>query len=168
MPMCYIIQTTAQNVNIRDQGKNVTIKEKGCFMSKKYTNFITKEFTSSATDVPMMARIVRPEEGKGLWLSDEQEFARKNDSGELLVEFYDKRYPNGSPLEGQFIASYHLGTLKEPGLENGLCLDGGVEAWNVGGKELQAIVAWGEKVEKAYGRKLKRESKPLELDGYHP
>lgn len=54
--------------------------------------YLTKEFTSSVTDIPMMARLVRPGEGMGRWDKNTQDFSSSNKNDELLVEFFDKRH----------------------------------------------------------------------------
>jgi hypothetical protein len=57
-----------------------------------------------------------------------------------LVEFYDCRYEH-TPL-GQFVSRYYLTTLLQRYPLQGLCLDGGIPAWNIDGKAMDRIVAW--------------------------
>jgi len=61
-----------------------------------------------------------------------------------MVEFYDARYMNGDPA-GQFVARYYLRTLlasqdKIEGELFGLCLDSAIEAWQIDGATLTAIL----------------------------
>ena len=58
-----------------------------------------------------------------------------------MIEFYDPRY-DFTPL-GQFVSRYYLSTLeddREVLCERGLCLDGGVPAWNVSGQQMAEIL----------------------------
>lgn len=108
--------------------------------------YLTKDFTSSDTGIPMMARIVRPGEGMGRWDANRGAFAAANEKDDLLVEFWDRRYKN-SPFDAQFISRYNLDALKEWDPSQGLCLDGGIPAWSIGPKELSEVMKWAERIE---------------------
>lgn len=57
---------------------------------------------------------------------------------EAVIEFYDLRY-SFTP-DGQFISRYNLKTFLEG--SGGLCLDGGVTAWNISGVTRVLIMKW--------------------------
>ncbi|AXG66315.1 hypothetical protein SEA_ANNADREAMY_232 [Streptomyces phage Annadreamy] len=64
-------------------------------------------------------------------------------TGEPMVEFYDKRYVNHTP-DGQFTgARYNLSDLFEDRKPfSGLILDGGVESWRIDGDTFELVVRW--------------------------
>lgn len=70
---------------------------------------------------------------------------------EPTVEFYDATYQgkNEDWLFGQFVSRYYITTLlatyNRPGYPNGLCLDGGVAAWNVDAPAMAVALDWLEK-----------------------
>jgi hypothetical protein len=98
---------------------------------KTYTTFVT------AKGVPMVVRIVFPGENYGLkgCLVNEKE---------PMVEFYDARYDHNPwlPFVGQFISRYYVSTLLENDRGQGLCLDGGIPAWDVDAASLKVLKRW--------------------------
>lgn len=64
-------------------------------------------------------------------------------TGEPMVEFYDKRYANHTP-DGQFTgARYNLSDLlKDRKPFSGLILDGSVDSWRIDGNTTELIVRW--------------------------
>jgi len=52
-----------------------------------------------------------------------------------LVEFYDSRY-DFTP-RGQFISRYNVETIRDS--DNGLCLDGGIPAWNISASDMATV-----------------------------
>lgn len=130
--------------------------------------YLTKDFVSSATDVPMKARLVRPGENYGLWDDTQKKHLATNKSNELLVIFYDRRYKGNDPIQGNQISTYYLSTLMEGGLpkKNGLCLDGGVPDWNIGPKEYTEVLEWAERLRQKMDI---QKGKPLDFsDDFHP
>lgn len=124
---------------------------------------LIQSFHSSATDVPMIARLVRPNEGRGRFDPVDNSYCKKNDSKELLVEFYDARHPtNGDPISGQFIASYYLSTLLDRSSGSGLNLDGGVPDWQVDGKSMDDVMTWADAQRQRLS--LPRDPDPLTFD----
>lgn len=121
--------------------------------------YLTKDFVSSATDVPMKARLVRPGEGYGAWNG---EYQKKNDSKELLIIFYDRELDTGCPMKAKIISSYYLSTLMEGGLpkQRGLNLDGGVKKWAIGAKEYTEVLEWAERLRQKIGVE---KGKPLDF-----
>lgn len=57
-----------------------------------------------------------------------------------MVEFYDSRHPHTE--HGQFVSRYYLHTLLERELNQGINLDGGVEAWKINGEAMNAVATW--------------------------
>ena len=51
------------------------------------------------------------------------------------VEFYDNRY-DFTP-RGQFVTRYNVETIRDS--DNGLCLDGGVPAWNISASDMATV-----------------------------
>lgn len=64
-------------------------------------------------------------------------------TGQPMVEFYDKRYVNHTP-DGQFTgARYNLSDLLEDRRPfSGLVLDGGVDSWRIDGDTFEMIARW--------------------------
>lgn len=58
---------------------------------------------------------------------------------EPLVEFFDTRYEHTDL--GQFVSRYYLSTLLDRN-DDGLCLDGGVRDWRIGGACMRRITDW--------------------------
>lgn len=88
-------------------------------------------FTTETHGVPMVAKLVK-----------------KDYATELLIEFYDLRYPftpifthpTGEALRGQFISRYHASIIMEH--MGGLCLDGGVQTWDIDSENIDALINW--------------------------
>ena len=57
-----------------------------------------------------------------------------------MVEFYDVRYPH-TPF-GQFVSRYYITTILNANHSNGLCLDGGVPAWQVSADDMAQVVTF--------------------------
>lgn len=54
------------------------------------------------------------------------------------VEFYDNRY-DFTP-RGQFVTRYNVETILDGSTyPNGLCLDGGIPAWNVSASDMEKV-----------------------------
>lgn len=137
---------------------------------------LLKEFVSEVdhhTQVPMIARLVRPGEGYGLYNAKTNAYAMKNVDAdgkpgkEMLVEFYDKRNkPSNDPIRAHFISRYYLSTLLEgKDLDNpmhGLCLDGGIYEYQVDGKSLRDVLRWADNEREQ--RLLPRDPDPLTFD----
>lgn len=62
-----------------------------------------------------------------------------HEKDEPLVEFYDSRYPHTE--WGQFVSRYYVSTILQR-RNDGLCLDGGVEAWSVCAKDMATVRTW--------------------------
>lgn len=58
-----------------------------------------------------------------------------HDESDPLVEFYSV-----NKKEDQFVSRYYLSTLNEHDLFYGLCLDGGVPAWNISSENVQYVI----------------------------
>lgn len=125
--------------------------------------YLTKDFVSSATDVPMKARLVRPGEGYGAFRDGQ--YMAENKSDELLVIFYDRRTKSECPMNAQQISSYYLSTLMEGGLpkKGGLNLDGGEPSWSIGPKEYTEVLNWAERIRQKIGVK---QGKPLDFSDH--
>ena len=70
-----------------------------------------------------------------------------NGENHNLTEFYDSTQdPQKFGELGQFVSRYYLSTLLERknsrSVHQGLCLDGGVPAWNVDGPTFAQIQDW--------------------------
>ena len=64
-----------------------------------------------------------------------------------MVEFYDSRFTNGADgARGQFVTRYYVSTLLDSYYPHGLCLDGGVDAWNVSAEGMQQVIKFIEEV----------------------
>jgi hypothetical protein len=68
--------------------------------------------------------------------------------GKPVMEFYYAKNDEFEPY-GQFVSSYYLDTLLE-GYQSGrtsggICLDGGVPQWNLGGESLGKALEWAKK-----------------------
>lgn len=132
---------------------------------------LTFDFVSDVdnhTQIPMTARLVRPNEGYGrLGFREPGQYPMKNDSKDLLVEFYDKRHnPSDDPIEGQFISRYYLSTLMD-GKDlskpiHGLCLDGGIYEWQVDGKSFKDVLTWADNHRQRLS--MPRDPDPLTFD----
>lgn len=62
-----------------------------------------------------------------------------------MVEFYDSRYPHTQ--YGQFVSRYYISTILSQDsrggqYSNGLCLDGGVPAWNVSAEDMAQVITF--------------------------
>lgn len=128
--------------------------------------YLTKDFVSSATDVPMKARLVRPGEGYGAYRDGQ--YMAKNDSDELMVIFYDRSLDTGCPMKANQISFYALSTLMEGGLpkKGGLNLEGGEPAWQIGPKEYTEVLEWAERIRQKIGV---NKGKPLDFSSdFHP
>lgn len=94
---------------------------------------------TNANGIAFNVRLVRKGQGYGRNL---QLIHDKDDS---LVEFYDARYVFAGEAGaefGQFVSRYYLGTLQGSRMQrraHGLCLDGGVDDWNVDAGAMQAV-----------------------------
>lgn len=101
---------------------------------------------TAANGIPFTVRIVREGDSYGL------NWCKTHDEARPLVEFYDARFDNAkfTPGYGQFVSRYYASTLlgtdewangpRERG--RGLCLDGGVPAWEVDGASMDAVMEW--------------------------
>lgn len=70
-----------------------------------------------------------------------REMALKWDGKVPCIEFYDGRY-GGRDALGQFISRYQAPELLAVSTFSGLCLDGGVPAWNLGENAFAAARTW--------------------------
>jgi len=59
----------------------------------------------------------------------------RNESGEILIEFYDARYKHDK--HGQFISRYYLKTLLEG--EAGILLEGSVQEWFIDNAAMEIV-----------------------------
>jgi hypothetical protein len=62
-----------------------------------------------------------------------------------MVEFYDNRYPHTD--YGQFVSRYYISTILSQDsrggeYSNGLCLDGGVPAWQVSAEDMAQVITF--------------------------
>lgn len=93
----------------------------------------------NANGIAFNVRLVRKGQGYGRNLSVIHE------KDEPLVEFYDARYVFSGEAGaefGQFVSRYYLSTLRaSQSPTRGLCLDGGVPAWNVDSGAMQVAYA---------------------------
>lgn len=88
--------------------------------------------------------------GRGNALTYERSEADQHGKGLPLVEFYDTSQDPAKFPGGQFVTRYHMSTLlgfdrfesKSIGQMQALALDGGVPAWTVQGRDLQAIARY--------------------------
>lgn len=67
-----------------------------------------------------------------------------NETGKAQIEFYDFRHkfntsPSGDML-GQFVSRYYVDTIFGR-CPNGLCLDGGISAWNLDAESMRLVDA---------------------------
>lgn len=60
---------------------------------------------------------------------------------EPMVEFYDLSYPEKFGAEGQFVSRYSLSTLQTC-RSGGICLQGGVPAWNIDDAAMATVYKW--------------------------
>lgn len=105
-----------------------------------------KVFAVESNGIQFNVRIVAPGDQYG------RNDVLTNESSEEMVEFYDTRYQHTEL--GQFVSRYYASTLRER--ENrGLCLDGGVPAWNLDEKAFGAVRDWLEETCEAPVRKRK-------------
>lgn len=128
--------------------------------------YLTKDFVSSDTGVPMKARLVRPGEKYGAYQNGE--YMAENKSNELLLIFYDRRLDTGCPMKANQISTYYLSTLMEGGLpkQRGLNLDGGEPSWSIGPKEYTEVLEWAERLRQKIGVE---KGKPLDFSSdFHP
>lgn len=88
----------------------------------------TLDFTA-ANGVPFRAVLILSEEDYTFPLGEYRE---------PLVEFYDQRYPHTE--HGQFVSRYYYSTLY--GHTGGLCLYGGVPAWEVDERSMDRVIAF--------------------------
>lgn len=92
-----------------------------------------KIFDDKASSQAWAVRLIFKGEGYGL--NDEVIHAHD----EPLVEFFDTRYEHTDL--GQFVSRYYRCTLLG-GDEGGLCLQGGVPTWSIGGECMKRIRNW--------------------------
>ncbi len=71
-----------------------------------------------------------------------------NKASEAVAAFYDRRYCQSPfhPEYGQFISEYYVSDLCTGQPSNGLCLQGGVDAWTIDATTMQQVVAFLESV----------------------
>lgn len=81
-------------------------------------------------------RLIR--QGDGYGVND----CLTNDSGQVLVEFYDNRYTEGFTPLGQFVSRYYAETLLMRPSRCGLSLHGGEPSWTVSPEEMEVAEAW--------------------------
>jgi len=102
-------------------------------------------FFDEISQMTWCCRIVREGERYGLIRQQNADghgtdtMACINDGGPM-VEFYDCRYPH--TRYGQFVSRYYIKSLFERDQSRGLCLDGGVYAWQVSGPCMVKVIEW--------------------------
>jgi hypothetical protein len=98
--------------------------------------------TVVSNGIPFHARLVKKGEKYGL------NRCITHDGNEPLVEFYDARFVKGFESLGQFVSRYYVNTILGTSefsfndCRKGLCLDGGVRAWNIDGDGMKKVIDW--------------------------
>ena len=109
-------------------------------MTYEYITVRNREGSTEYGGIPWTVRLVRPGDRFG-----RDDCLVHNDEMGLgpIVEFYDRRQDPAKfgPL-GQFVSSYHRGTLFAHPLGRGLCLDAGIPCWQVDVNVMQIVKQW--------------------------